>query len=114
MRIQISEIEHGLRLVTLNGILDSHGVYNLEVDFIRYCVEGRHNVLVDFSKVSYISSIGIHMLIHTAKLVRARGGKMALLDPQHNVADVLEVVGALHIISIYYGLRSALAGMSGG
>ena len=113
MRIQISELEHGLRLITLNGVLDSNGVYNVEVDFIRHCAEGRHNVLADFSKVSYISSIGLHMLIHTAKLVRARGGKMALLHPQHHVADVLDLVGVSHIIPIYYDLGSARVWLSG-
>jgi anti-anti-sigma factor len=112
MKIQVSELEHGLHLVTLNGILDSHGVYGVEVDFVRYCVEGRYNVLVDISMVSYISSIGIPMLIHTAKLVRARGGKIALLKPQHNVADVLELVGVPRIIPIYYDLGFARVGLS--
>ena len=34
MKIQISELEHGLRLITLNGQLDGNGVYAVEVDFI--------------------------------------------------------------------------------
>ena len=54
MKIQISELEHGLRLITLNGQLDGNGVYAVEVDFIRNCVEGEHHVVVDMSKVSYI------------------------------------------------------------
>jgi anti-anti-sigma regulatory factor len=52
------------------------------------------------------------MLIHTAKLVRARGGKIALLKPQHNVADVLELVGVPRIIPIYYDLGFARVGLS--
>ncbi len=114
MKIQISELEHGLRLVTLNGKLDGNGVYAVEVDFIRNCVEGKHHVLVDLSKVSYISSIGIPMLIHTAKLVRERGGKIALLNPQHNVSDVLDLVGVSHFIPIFYDLSAARAVMSDG
>jgi anti-sigma B factor antagonist len=112
MKIQVSELEHGVRLITLNGKLDENGVYSVEVDFIRHCAEGKHNVLVDLSKVSYISSIGIPMLIHAAKLVRGRGRKVALLNPQHNVADVLDLVGVSHSIPIYYDLASARAGMS--
>ncbi len=38
MKIQVSELEHGLRLITLNGQLDGNGVYAVEVDFIRNCV----------------------------------------------------------------------------
>ncbi len=112
MKIQVSDLEHGVRLIALNGQLDSNAVYGVEMDFIRNCVEGSHHVLVDLSKVNYISSIGIPMLIHTAKLVGKRGGKMALLNPQHNVSDVLDLVGVSHIIPIYYDLRAARAGMS--
>ncbi len=112
MKIQISELEHGVRLITLNGQLDGNGVYSIEVDFIRNCVEGKHHVLVDLSKVSYISSIGIPMLIHTAKLVKERGGKMALYNPQRNVSDVLELVGVSHIIPIFYDMKAARAGLA--
>lgn len=112
MKIQVSELEHGLRLVTLNGQLDGTGVYSVEVDFIRNCVEGAHNVLVDLSNVSYISSIGIPMLIRTAKMVKQRGGKLALLNPQHNVLDVLDLVGVSRIIPVFYDHKAAMVGMS--
>ncbi len=112
MKLQISEVEQGLRLIILNGQLDGTGVYNVEVDFIRTCVEGNHNVLVDLSNVSYISSIGIPMLIRTAKMVKQRGGKMALLNPQHNVLDVLELVGVSRIIPVFYDHKTAIVGMS--
>ena len=52
------------------------------------------------------------MLIRTAKMVRGRGGKMVLLNPQHNVADVLDLVGVSHIIPIYYDLKAARMEMS--
>ena len=112
MKLQISELEHGIRLITLQGKLDSNGVYNVEVDFIRHCgVDGTH-VLVDLSKVSYISSVGIPMLIHDAKLVMERGRKLALLNPNRNVLEVLEIVGASHIIPVFYDLKDAKAGMA--
>jgi len=114
MKIQVSELEHGLRLISLSGLLDGTGVYAVEVDFIRNCVEGNHHVLVDLSKVSYISSIGIPMLIRTAKMVRERGGKLALLNPQRNVTDVLDLVGVTHVIPIFYDLKAAREGMSDG
>ena len=111
MKLQISEVEQGLRLIILNGQLDGTGVYNVEVDFIRTCVEGNHNVLVDLSNVSYISSIGIPMLVNKARSVMARGGKLGLLNPQRNVLDVLELVGVSMMLPIYYDLKTATAGM---
>lgn len=69
-------------------------------------------LVVDLSKVNYLSSIGIPMLINTAKSVASRGGKMALLNPQRNVAEVLDITGIPQIIPVYDDLESAKAGIS--
>lgn len=50
-------------------------------------------MLEDLSGVNYISSIGIPLLINSAKTVAGRGGKLALLKPRPNVAEVLELTG---------------------
>lgn len=79
--------------VSSNGQLDSTGVYSVEVDFIRNCVEGAHNVLVDLSNVSYISSIGISMSNSVLrKWLAAR--EIGFIEPQHNVLDVLNCSGS--------------------
>ena len=107
MKLQVNELENGIRLISLEGKLDSAGVYNVEVDFTRYCLEEKRNILVDLSKVSYISSIGIPMLVNTAKTLASKGRRMALLKPQKNVSDVLDLVGVSNIIPIYYDLKMA-------
>lgn len=107
MKIQISEIEGGIRFISLHGKLDVNGVYAVEMDFVHHCTGANKRVLVDISDVNYISSIGIPMLVNTAKAVQNHGGRMALLSPQKNVMDVLEMVGVSHIIPVFYDLRSA-------
>ena len=93
MRLQYSELEDGIRLIKLSGALDSTGTPSVEVDFVRCCTGDNLCVLVDLSKVHYISSIGIPMLINSAKSIARRGGKMALLNPQRAVESVLEMTG---------------------
>ena len=112
MELQFSELDNGIRVIKLNGKLDLSGTYNVEVDFVRYCTGDNLRVLVDLSKVSYISSIGIPMLIHSAKLVLNRGGKIALLNPQKAVADVLKITGIPLIIPIYENFYTAVTEMS--
>ena len=58
-----------------------------------------------------MSSIGFPMLINSAKSVASRGGKMALLSPQRNVAEILELTGIPLIIPIYSDLESAKMGV---
>ncbi|MGZ9164689.1 MAG: STAS domain-containing protein [Anaerolineales bacterium] len=69
-------------------------------------------VLEDLSGVNYISSIGIPLLINSAKTVAGRGGKLALLKPRPNVAEVLELTGIPLVIPIYPDLESAKTGVS--
>jgi len=111
MKLDYSELDGGIRLIKLSGVLDLNGTYSVEVPFVRHCGGDNVHVLVDLSRVSYISSVGIPMLVNTAKSVVNRGGKMALLQPQDSVIKVLEMVGIPQIIPIYNDLNSALAGL---
>lgn len=112
MKLDYSELDSGIRLIRLNGVLDLNGTYNVEVPFVRHCGGNNIRVLVDLSKVSYISSVGIPMLVNTAKSVVSRGGKMVLLHPPDSVVKVLEMVGIPQIIPIYNDLDSAIAGLN--
>ncbi len=107
MQLQYSELEDGIRLIKLSGALDMNGTYAIEVEFVRHCTGQNIRVLVDLSRVNYISSIGIPMLVNSAKSVTKYGGRLALLNPQKAVEDVLELAGIPAIIPIYTDLASA-------
>lgn len=108
MKLQHRELEDGIRLIELHGKLDSYGVNEIDQAFIHHCTGDKLRVLVDLSHVSYISSIGIPMLINAAKSLLHRGGKMVLLCPQKYVADVLAMVGIPLIIPMFDNLQSAI------
>ena len=109
MQLQYSELDNGIRLIELNGALDMNGTYAIEIEFVRRCAGKNAYVLVDLSKVNYISSIGIPMLVNSAKSVTRQGGKMVLLSPQKAVEDILEIAGIPLIIPVYFDLQSATA-----
>lgn len=107
MKLQYDELEDGIRLIKLNGVLDLHGTYSIEIQFVRHCTGENALVLVDLSKVSYISSVGIPMIVNTAKSVVSRGGKFVLFKPQDNVMAVLDLVGVPQVIPVHNDLESA-------
>ena len=112
MKLEFTELENGIRLIKLIGALDLSGRYSIEIEFVRFCAGENVRALVDLSEVEYISSIGVHMLITSANSVAGRGGKLALLNPQPTVLDVLDLTGILQLIPIYSELESAKAGLS--
>jgi anti-anti-sigma factor len=107
MQLEYSELDNGIRLIKLLGTLDMNGTYAIEVEFVRHCSGENVRVLVDLSKVNYISSIGIPMLVNCAKSMAKHGSRMALLSPQHAVEYILELAGIPLIIPIYRDLESA-------
>jgi len=111
MNLQFNELENGIRLIKFIGALDLTGSYGIEVEFVRHCQGDNVRVLADLSEVDYISSIGVHMLVNAANSIARRGGKIALLNPQRDVMDVLEIIGIPQIIPIYSDLESAKAGL---
>jgi anti-sigma B factor antagonist len=109
MRLHYSELDSGVRLIKLNGTLDIYGVNQVDAEFVRHCTGDNVCVLVDLSKVNFISSIGIPLLINSAKSLARHGGKMALLNPKRFVEDSLEIMGIPMIIPIYHNLNAAVS-----
>ena len=109
MRLHYSELESGIRLIKLSGALDFNGVNDVDVDFVHHCAGENVCVLVDLSKVNYISSIGIPLLINSAKSLAQQGGRMALLNPKKFVEDTLELMGISLIIPVYHNFNTAVS-----
>lgn len=108
MKLDYSELDNGIRLIKLNGSLDMTGTYSIEVQFVRHCAGDNVRLLLDLSKVSYMSSIGIPFLVNTTKSIVNRGGKVVFLNPQDNVLKVLDLVGVPDMIPILTDMDAAI------
>jgi anti-sigma B factor antagonist len=101
MELEFSQLDNGVRLIKLTGMLDVTGVNGIDRQFIQHCEGDGVFVLVDMTRVTYLSSIGIPLLINSAKGVAARGGRLAFVNPQMNVKAVMEMTGVSHMIRVY-------------
>jgi len=109
MELHYSELDNGINLIKLSGKLDITGTGDIETKFAGYCAGDKVRVIVDLSQVDYLASIGIRLLVLTAKSILSRGGKMVLLSPIDEVQSVLEITGIPAIIPSYSQLESAEA-----
>ena len=107
MELRYNELDNGIGLIKLSGRLDIIGTGEIETKFAGYCAGDRVRVVVDLSEVDFLASIGIRLLLLTAKSVASRGGKLILLNPNLEVHNVLEVTGIPAVIPIYSHLESA-------
>lgn len=107
MNLEYSQLEDGIRLIKLTGKLDAEGTSEISDQFGQHCLGENVFMLVDLSRLTYLSSIGIPLLVSNAKTVMEHGGRMALLSPQPNVKYVLEITGVTHMLRLYNDLRTA-------
>ncbi len=107
MEFHYSDLDDGIGLIKLGGKLDIIGAGEIETKFSGYCSGDHVRMIVDLSGVEFLASIGIRLLVTTAKSVSMRGGKLVFLNPIPEVLEVLEVTGIPAIIPSYFDLESA-------
>src|SRR5881392_1492879 len=107
MNMEYSELDGGIRVVKLIGKLDMEGTTEVGTELAQICAGQNIFVLVDLSRLTYLSSIGIPLLVSNAKTVMEGGGRLVLVAPQANVKYVLEITGITHVLRVYNDLETA-------
>jgi anti-anti-sigma factor len=100
MEMQFSEVD-GVTKAALGGKLNTESVSHAtqgEAYFIAH-IPKEQSAVVDMSNVVTITSLGVRMLINTAKAL-GPGHKLALYGTNDNVMDILENTDLIEIIAI--------------
>ena len=106
--IEVQQLQGGLTKLVLSGRIDFAGAQAIEAPMRALAAEGQA-VVVDISGVEFMASMGLRILITFAKTVKAKGGRVALLGPRRNVAEVILVSGVDELIPVYAGEDEAVA-----
>lgn len=112
MKIESKTLGPDLVLVALDGRLDIASVAQVEPAFKAAC-DTANVVLVDLSHIPFMASIGIRLLLASAKGLRKKGGAMGLFACDPQVEKVLRATGVDQLISIHATRDDALAEAGG-
>ena len=111
MHMEQLELENNIVKVTLDGSLDIAGAG--DIDLPLSVIAGKHDkVMVDFSRVSFLASIGIRVLVKAAKAMANRGGKMVVINPNDASRKVLQSTGVNTIIPIVEDEAAAISALN--
>lgn len=100
MDINVFEM-HRATLIELAGRIDSTNASQLSDALNEQIDAGRYYLVVDLSKVDYISSAGLRELVAALKRVKLSNGDLRLATPSDRVKEVLSLAGLDAIFQIF-------------
>ena len=112
MEMIVENLEKDVTLVTLDGRLDVGGAAEIDLKF-NALAGARRAVIVDLSHVSFIASMGIRLLLTAARAINNKRGKIALVSPIPDVANVLQTARIDAMIPICASQAEALVTVTG-
>lgn len=98
----------GMTVATLDGRLDTATAPAAEAELMAMLAAP--GLVLDMTKVRYVSSAGLRLLLKMAKEAKGKGAKFALVALQPAVREVFEISGFDKIIPSFATVADATAG----
>lgn len=112
MSLNIEEkIVGSILILRLEGRIDavSSGILDKSLSGV---IEKQHDkIALDFTKVDYLSSAGMRLLLSTTKKLKAANGVLCLFSIHDDVMEIIKMAGFERILTIYPLEKDALAAL---
>ncbi|MBF9060594.1 anti-sigma factor antagonist [Rhodobacterales bacterium HKCCSP123] len=99
MKIEQTQIDGDIMMVTLKGDLDIAGTSDIEMP-LSVIAGSRDRVILDMREVGFMASIGVRLIVSTAKPIARRGGTMVILGPNDAARRVLTSTGVDTLVPV--------------
>lgn len=112
MLLDTEEVAPGVTKVNLRGRLDAAGARAIEAPFAALA-RTQYDMIVDLSRVGFIASMGLRVMIAGCRTLAQHGGRMGFLRPDTAVEAVLISSGTDTLIPVFGDLGEAIRGVCG-
>jgi anti-sigma B factor antagonist len=102
-----------IAVLSLDGYVDSATSLNMDEAIDSILRQGVYCVVVDLTKVGYISSAGWGVFISKIKDIRENGGGLKIAGMRPDVRDVFDLLGFGHIIEAHENVEEAIGSFEG-
>jgi anti-anti-sigma factor len=108
MKVDVINVENGISKLVLTGSMNEQGAWEVESQFNEIS-KTTNKVIVDLKDVHFLASRGMRTLVMSDRLLREKGGKLVLVNPQALVEEVMKTAGIDTIVPIAPDLSAAIA-----
>lgn len=89
----ILNAEHGQTVAQVVGTVDAMTAHRLHIDLTRGLTLAEEGLLVDLSRVGFMDSAGLRVLLAIRRNARRNGKSLALVGPRPQIRKLLQSSG---------------------
>lgn len=88
-------------IIEIIGDLKVFDLADYTTFFEEFLSKGHHRIIIDFSKISYIDSTAIGLLVNIKRNAEEQGGNLVISCVNDDVMNVFSITGIDKFIDIY-------------
>ncbi|MCY4068150.1 MAG: STAS domain-containing protein [Acidimicrobiaceae bacterium] len=111
MEINVERHE-GVVVIGAEGRIDSSNSREFHSGIEAAIADDDQGVVVDFERVSYISSAGMRVILLLAKTLKNKGTELALCSMQESVLEIFTISGFDKIIALHDSRSDAVSAIT--
>jgi anti-sigma B factor antagonist len=96
-------VSGGRHRLVLTGELDLAPAAELEATLLRLCADGTKEIALDLSKLRFMGSIGLRLMLLARELCEEHGYEFQLIAGPANIQRVFEMTGLLEVLPFQTG-----------
>jgi anti-anti-sigma factor len=108
MEISISVHENNIMVLEVKGEVDAYTAQDLNKTLIDLLSQGHHRIVMDVSKMVFITSAGIRAILYAHREAVQLGGEVRLIGPTDQVRRIFEITGFFELMQITDRLQESI------
>ncbi|MBW3602435.1 MAG: STAS domain-containing protein [Actinobacteria bacterium] len=109
MELSLNHRDEGAATVLeVAGEVDVYTAPKLRERLIELVQDGRHHIVVDMTKVEFLDSTGLGVLVGGLKRVRSHDGSLRLVCDKERILKIFRITGLTKVFPIHDSLDEAL------
>ena len=107
--IETEQIGDGAYVLSLSGEVDLYTAPEFKQQLLDVIGRGAREVIVDFSKTTFIDSTTLGVLVGGVKRLRTNDGQLSLVCSDRNITKIFEITGLDRVFTIFPSRDEAVA-----
>ena len=99
---------NGRKVFNINKFLTYQNCEEVEATFKDYLEQQKTEIIIDFSKISFLDSEGLELLLQMHNELKLRGGALKLVHLDALCIDILKATQLINVFRIYEDLNTAI------